>query len=140
MARQSAWLAVGMMICAIAIGCGGKGSIKAETDVVNVIDRLEQALTSLQGKLGEPSYTHQMDGAFSISRSLIKDKLPYMIANATNEKARQAGTAKVEELQQVFQEQVFDLLAGPSRDLGKAADGVGQCLSVVSELRKAVGG
>jgi hypothetical protein len=31
-------------------------------------------------------------------------------------------------------------VAGPSRDLAKAVDGVGQCLSLVSELRDAVGG
>jgi len=123
-------------------GCGDQADLKSYAEPLRVAERTALYLEALRDKnLPRPDFVASRDTTFSESRALIDITLPSAIGTGVRDaELKTQLTGKVEELQRVFQDQVVSAVTGGSVERDKASAGCDQCLAIVEEIRKLLGG
>ena len=95
----------------------------------------------LQEKLTRDDYSPVQEPGVQRSSQLIQTNLEYSFgAKLKDEQAKQRVAPKLDQLQQVFDEQVSTPIYASPPDLPKARAGVERCLGIVAEMKSVLGG
>ena len=123
------------------VGCGGEAERKGYSEPLRVLNRTEKYLNVLQEKLTRDDYLPVQEPGVERSSQLIKTNLEYSLgAKLKDEQAKQRVAPKLDQLQQVFDQQVSTPIYASPPDLPKARAGVEQCLAIVAEMKDMLGG
>ena len=138
--RQRKWLWCGAALGLLIGGCKS-GELKSYSEPLQVVERAEFGLTQLKEKLDNPDYTPVDEPAIARATDEIRASMPYALSKKLKDKTLKGElTAKMEQLQETFNKEVFDAVYADPRDLATARTGVDQCLAIVAEMKSILGG
>ncbi|HUW83949.1 MAG TPA: hypothetical protein VMZ31_14285 [Phycisphaerae bacterium] len=139
------WLTVLLTIAGVGVclaGCGDEANVKGYLEPLRVVERTEFYLKGLRDdNLPRPDFSAGRDITVSQCRLLIQTSLPTSInTDVKDASIRQQAISKVEQLQTVFEEEVWRAALASPVERDKAIAGCGQCLAIVDEIGKLLGG
>ena len=140
MRRRTTWW-IGLACAWSFVGCGDEAGLESYSAPLRVLNRTEKYLKVLQEKLARGDYSPVQEPGVERSSQLIRTHLEYALgAKLKDEQAKQRVAPKLDQLQQVFDQQVSTPIYAGDPDLPKARAGVERCLAIVAEMKGMLGG
>ena len=142
MRRLGLWVAGGCLAAAPLVGCGGdEARLKSHSDPLRAVQRTETSLLRLRETLTAADYSPVDEPVLATAANVIQTQLPYALGPKLGDAAlKQQVDPQFAQLQKVFQERVMDPLWAEQRNLEAGRAGVEECLKLVGQLKKTLGG
>ena len=124
------------------VGCSDEANVKGYLEPLRVVERMQFYLKALRDEnLPRPDFSVGQDLSVSQCRLLIQTSLPTSIkTDVKDASVREQAISKVEQLQTVFEQEVWQAAAASPIERDKAIAGCDQCLAIVDEIGKLLGG
>ena len=129
-----------VVLSAMMGGCGDEAHLKEYSEPMRVVNRAERYFTVLQDKLASPDYSPANEAGIAGTTELVNVVLPYSLTKKLKDaSARQQIAPKLDQLQQVFGEEVRRPIYADPPQLDRARTGVQQCLDIIGQMKGVLG-